>query len=79
MFVSPGEDQGQGDEFVQPAELVFFQVVVERAGERGGLGVFDQGQAMEGAGEAGGDGGFIKEGEFQLRHGDVDEIDAGDE
>ena len=52
---------------------------MEGGGEGTGLGFFDEGKAGEGAGEAGGDGGFVEGGEFELRDRGLDEVDAGDE
>ena len=52
---------------------------MEGGEELGGLGVFDESEAFEGAGEAGGDGGFIEGDELELGHGGSEEVDAGDE
>ena len=42
------------------------------------MGVFDEGEAFEGAGEAGGDGGFIEGDELELGHACCEKVDAGD-
>ena len=54
-------------------------MLLERMNERRGLGFFDRREPLEGAGEARGDGGFIKWRELQLWHASVDEVHAGDE
>ena len=43
------------------------------------MGFFDKREAFEGAGEAGGDGGFIEGGKLELGHGDREEVDPGHE
>ena len=43
------------------------------------MGFFDKREAFEGAGETGGDGGFVEGDEFEFGHGGVEEVDAGHE
>ena len=74
-----GPRNGEGQQFVEPTDLAFFEVLMESVEEGCGLGFFYGGEASEGPGDAGGDGGLIKGGELQFRQGGMDEVYAGDE
>ena len=74
-----GPRDGEGHQLIQPTGLAFFQVTVESGSEGRGLGFSDEREAGEGAGEAGGDGGFVEGGELQFGDGGLDEVDAGNE
>lgn len=54
-------------------------MAMECGEERGGPGLFDKREPLEGAGKAGVDGRFIEGGEFQLGHGLGEQADAGHE
>jgi len=69
-----GPGEGEGHQFIEPTDLAFFQMLME-GGQKGRcLGFFDERKAGEGAGEAGGDGGFVEGGELEFGQGGVDEV-----
>jgi hypothetical protein len=74
-----GPGEGEGHQFIEPTDLAFVQMLMEGGHKGRGLGFFDHREAGEGSGEAGGDGGFVEGGEFELGQGGVDEVHAGDE
>ena len=74
-----GPGDREGHQLVEPTDLAFVEVLMEGGQKGRGLGFFDEGEAGEGAGEAGGDGGFVEGGELQFGQGGVDEVHAGDE
>ncbi len=74
-----GPGHGERHQFVEPTDLAFVEMLMEGVNEGRGLGFFDEGEAGEGSGEAGGDGGFVEGGELEFGQGGVDEVHAGDE
>ena len=74
-----GPGEGEGHQLIEPTDLTFVEMLMEGGQKGRGLGFFDEGEAGEGAGEAGGDGGFVKGSELEFGQGGVDEVHAGDE
>lgn len=74
-----GPGEGEGHQLVEPTDLAFVQMLMEGGQKGRGLGFFDEGEAGEGSGEAGGDRGFVEGGELEFGQGGVDEVHAGDE
>lgn len=64
----PGEREGH--QLIEPTDLAFVQMLMEGVQKGRGLGFFDKGEAGEGAGEAGVDGGFVEGGELEFGQGD---------
>lgn len=74
-----GPGEGEGHQLIEPTDLAFVEMLMEGGREGRGLGFFNKGEAGEGSGEAGGDGGFVEGGEVELGQRGLDKVHAGDE